>query len=290
MHTYIFVTYNNKLMSNNNKMFTRICLFSYISLACAGYIATNTQVYTIRVGDTNVNLTKEVFPIPANCLNCDLNLAFLNLHENENTSVVAVRSYLYQHGGSLVKFAKGNTRYVTFKIGQDSFTADPNRIFTPEGVKSTLQANGKYSDEAALQVQNLASQILSIYDFASQTTVLALHNNGGSYGASSYLPGGPYANDAEKVNIESGSNPSDFYYVVDPVMYDTIVAKKYNVVLQNNDTVTNDGSLSYYCGLQNTAYVNFEAQSEYTSYGKQTVIQLDMIYAIHDILSEFSKK
>ena len=54
----------------------------------------------------------------------------------------------------------------------------------------------------------------------------------------------------------------------------------YNVVLQNNETVTNDGSLSYYSGLQGKPYVNFESQAEFTSYGQQVVIQLDMVYAV----------
>lgn len=212
-------------------------------------------------------------------------MAFLNLHENENTSVVAVRSYLYYNGGRLVKFAKGNTRYVTFTIDKTSFTVDPNRIFTPEGIEATLKSNGKYSEQAAAETQKLADNILDIYDFNNQATVLALHNNAGSYGAASYLPGGPYENDAEKVNIVEGSNPSDFYYVVDPSIYDAIVQNGYNVVLQNNETVTNDGSLSYYAGLQSKAYVNFEAQSESGSYGKQVVLQLDMIHTIQKILA-----
>lgn len=216
---------------------------------------------------------------------CDLKLAFLNLHENENTSVVAARSFLLSNGGSLVKFAKGNTRYITFYMGKTKYTADPNRIFTPEGIVSTLQANGPYSDAAAAQVQNLADAVLFLYDFDNQKTVLALHNNGGSYGANSYLPGGPYANDAEAVNIVSGSNPSDFYYVVDPNLYDILVSKQYNVVLQDNQTVTNDGSLSYYSGIKAKPYVNFEAMGESSSYGKQIVLQLDMLQTIQGILA-----
>jgi hypothetical protein len=150
-------------------------------------------------------------------------------------------------------------------------------MFTPEGIKASLEANGKYSDAAAAEVQKLANEVLTIYGFEMQTTVLALHNNGGSYGADSYLPGGPYQKDAEKVNIVPGSNPSDFFYVVDPFLYETIVNYDYNVVLQNNATVTNDGSLSYYCGLQSKPYVNFESESETSSYGHQVILQLDMI-------------
>lgn len=53
---------------------------------------------------------------------------------------------------------------------------------------------GHYSDEAVVEAQKLADTILSLYGFDEQEIVLALHNNGGSYGANSYLPGGSYEN------------------------------------------------------------------------------------------------
>ena len=154
----------------------------------------------------------------------------------------------------------------------------------PTGIVSTLSSNGKYSDGAAAEVQRLADQLLKIYDFDRQGTVLSLHNNGGSYGASSYLPGGAYAQDAAAVFIAEGSNPSDFLFVVDPAMYAAIASQQYNVVLQNNATVTNDGSLSYYSGLRQKPYINFEAQSEAGAAGNQVVIQLDMIQAVQRTL------
>jgi hypothetical protein len=266
-----------------------LCLalfFLYLcSFALGGYLNTQVKTFGVLVGDTMINITKEVFQMPIGCTSCSPDLSFLNLHENENTSVVAARSFLYYNGGSLVKFAKGNSRYVTFKMGNTKYTVDPNRIFTPEGIKATLQSNGPYSDAAATEVQYLADQLLTIYGFNDQLNVLSLHNNGGTYGADSYLPGGVYEDDAEEVNIVAGSNPSDFLYVVDPALYEAIVANEYNAVLQNNATVTNDGSLSYYCGLQGKPYVNFEAEAETTSFGKQILLQLDMIKSIKEIIA-----
>lgn len=40
-----------------------------------------------------------------------------------------------------------------------------------------------------------------MYQFESQRIVLALHNNGPNYSASSYLPGGEFASAAQAVNI-----------------------------------------------------------------------------------------
>ena len=158
-------------------------------------------------------------------------------------------------------------------------------MFTLEGIESTLKQYGPYSTNAANEVANFATNVLNIYEFNSQSVVLALHNNAGSYGASSYLPGGPYENDASDVYIEEGTNPSDFFYVVNSNYFDWFAKNGYNVVLQNNETVTNDGSLSYYCGLQGKEYINFESLAEYSSYGVQVVIQLDMIYAVKQMLS-----
>jgi hypothetical protein len=73
-------------------------------------------------------------------------MAFLNLHENENTSVVAARSFLYVNGGSLVKFANGPNRLISFKLSGKTYSFDPNRMFTPEGIKSTLQTYSSYTE------------------------------------------------------------------------------------------------------------------------------------------------
>jgi hypothetical protein len=255
----------------------------YLSSSSDGVVAlvtSSSEAFPIKIGDTTITITKETFPCPTYVTSdCPPLLAFLNLHEDENTSVVAARSYLYVNGGSLVKFSNGPNRLITFSLGGKKYSVDPNRIFTPEGIKATLQTYSSYSDAAAAEVTKLASMMLEVYDFDNVVTILTLHNNGGGYGANSYLPGGVYENDAEKVNIPPESNPSDFYYVVDDYFYDTFVEGHYCAVLQNNATVANDGSLSYFAGLQGKPYVNFEALSEHGSVGTQVLIQLDMIYA-----------
>lgn len=267
-----------------------VFLFSILLSVCL-YFSTvaaslsTVEKYSLYVGDTLTNITKETFPIPSRCKGCDISLAFLNLHENENTSVVAVRSFLLFNGGSLVKFSKGNSRLVSFKIGSAKYSVDPNRIFTPEGIEATLKQYSSYSTAAAAEVSKLADFLLDVYDFENQTTVLALHDNGGSYGANSYLPGQTYENDAAAVNIVEGTNPSDFFYVVDPVYYEALKKAGYNIVLQDDETVSNDGSLSYFAGLKGKAYINFEAQAEYTAVGEQVVIQLDMIAAVSNMLA-----
>lgn len=252
---------------------------------CSALVNSELTTYTTKLGQTEINITAEMFPTPSGCKTCSASLAFLNLHENENTSVVAARALLLTSGGSLVRFSHGSSRLISFSLDSVKYTFDPNRMFTENGIEATLKSYGPYSDGAANEVQKFADAVLDLYDFNSQQTVLALHNNGGTYGANSYLPGEVYADDAVAVNIVDGTNPSDFFYVVDQKFYDYLASHQYNVVLQNNDTVTDDGSLSVYCGMTGKAYVNFESQAEYTSFGYQTIIQLDMAQAVQQMLN-----
>lgn len=270
-------------------LFLVLQFLGWISTA-SGSVGSQITTTQVRLGDSIINVTKEIFPLPkqssSNSLTGEsIEYAFLNLHENENTSIVAARTFLYRNGGSLVRFSHGSSRLISFYLQNVKYSFDPNRMFTSEGIDSTLKQYGPYSTSAANEVANFASNVLDIYEFSKQSLVLALHNNAGSYGASSYLPGGPYEDDASAVYIEPKTNPSDFYYVVDPQYFDWFADNGFNVVLQNNETVTNDGSLSYYCGLQSKSYINFESLAEYSSYGAQVVIQLDMLYAVRDMLT-----
>ena len=62
--------------------------------------------------------------------------SFLNLHENENTSVVAAKALIYQKGGGSITFLQHGlplTRDITFQYNGVSYTIDPNRMFTMPG-------------------------------------------------------------------------------------------------------------------------------------------------------------
>lgn len=125
-------------------------LFLCLSVwSAAAAFQSNITDHSVTLGVTEIKLTREVFPTPTamSGLSSDMaGLAFLNLHENENTSVIAVRSFLLQHGGSLVKFNNGNSRLISFRLtsGGQTYSVDPNRIFTEEGIVATLKTYGSY--------------------------------------------------------------------------------------------------------------------------------------------------
>ena len=55
-------------------------------------------------------------------------------------------------------------------------------------------------------------------------------------------------------------------------------------MLQNNVTVTNDGSLSYYAGEQNKPYINIEAPAYDSSEGNEIINQLIMLETMSRML------
>jgi hypothetical protein len=48
--------------------------------------------------------------------------------------------------------------------------------------------------------------------------------------------------------------------VTDQNIFEKLSTGKYHVVLQNNELMTDDGSLSVYCGQLGIRYINVEAQ------------------------------
>jgi hypothetical protein len=161
-----------------------------------------------------------------------------------------------------------------------------------------LQANLEpFNSEAAALVTDFAQTLLDIYKFDSLPIILALHNNAPTYSALDYLrkyieksrylikiliglfvwaAGGPYAEDASKVNIGRSFNPRDFFYISNGPegnhLYDCLTAQDFNAVLQvpyftPNSTLTDDGSLSVYSAINHKPYVNTESAAECCSQG-----------------------
>ena len=72
----------------------------------------------------------------------------------------------------------------------------------------------------------------------------------------------------------------DFFYVTTRRDFEFFKAKNFNVVLQNNETVTDDGSLSVYCGKQKMRYINIE-----TEHG-HLLEQIEMLENVQKLITE----
>jgi len=188
-------------------------------------------------------------------------LTIFNMHDDEDTAVEASLEVIGRCGGRLIELRHTGQRLISFHLGTEAYQFDPNRIFTGEGIRKTLERYSTYSHPAFDAVRGFADSLLADYGLAEGGLVVTAHNNGSDeYSASSYLPGAEYENDAAEVYLADGSDPDDFFFVTTPEAFAGFKAAGFNVVLQNNRTVTDDGSLSVLAGRKGIPYINCEAE------------------------------
>jgi hypothetical protein len=232
-----------------------------------------TARHPLRLGETTVDVVISERPGSKHL--------FCNLHDDENTAVEAGLVALRRSGGRLVELKHGGPRDLSFRLDGATFVVDPNRIFTAEGARRTLAKSSRRTPEAERAVERFARDLLSVYAIERADVVIALHNNTeGHYSALSYEKGGVFASDASAVFIKEGSDPDDFFFVTEAAAFDALRRRGYNVVLQDNRRVTDDGSLSVYCGRAGVRYINVEAQHGHLEQ------QVGMILALQDALEE----
>jgi hypothetical protein len=196
------------------------------------------------------------------CKNKMAGIWLVHVHEDESTAADAALEYIDSTGvGCLVTLKHGMGRNISFNMKGKTYKFDPNRIYTAEGRKATLEKFGAYSDSAFSAVSGLANFFTSRY-IDSNRLIIALHNNTNDGGLSitSYQKGGIYQNDASKVFVNNKEDPDDFFYTTSLRAFDFFKQKGFNVLLQNNATVTDDGSLSVYAGMKKIDYINIEAE------------------------------
>jgi hypothetical protein len=185
----------------------------------------------------------------------------VNVHDDENTSVAAGKVIIEQSGGRLIELSHGGHRLVTFILGGENYSFDPNRIFSDAGIQATLEKHSTWSEAAHRAVKRFAAQFLEHFALDREPVIIALHNNSeGALSITSYLPGAEHAASAKSVRVAATRSSDDFFYVTDQRFFDYLKQRDFNVTLQDNANVPDDGSLSVYFGRQGIPYVNIEAE------------------------------
>jgi hypothetical protein len=217
--------------------------------------ALQTTIDTATLGDTKIRLVTMVAGVQPG-------VQYLHVHQNEATAVTAAKAMLTSaKKGSFVTWVGQGDRYVSFKLQGLTYKFDPNRIFTTAGAHATLNSQGPFSAEALAAVRQVAVQFTQRY-VDSMQLVVALHNNtdGGGLSIDSYLPGGTESANTQLVHRSSSHDPDDFFYTTNADIYAYFSKRNFNIVLQDNTKVVDDGSLSVYAGQKGIAYLNVEAQ------------------------------
>jgi hypothetical protein len=200
---------------------------------------------------------------------------FLNVHENESTSVEAAKQYLDGRNGSLLSIRQAGKRFLSFRMKTTTFQFDPNRVFSEKGRVATLRANNKtYLPAAEKKLAEFAAELLA--NIADAKVVVALHNNTNA---------GPLTIKtfpAKYRYVNPSMDADDFVLTTEKAIFDQLKKKKINAVLETSANTADDGSLSIYCSKNNIPYINIEAQQGHKAQ------QLKMLNALTDILNQYN--
>ena len=229
--------------------------------------------HSFRLGDTAIHarVVQDDHPSPS----------MVNVHDDENTSVRAGKVVIRESGGRLIELTHSGKRLVEFRLNEQTYRFDPNRIFTEEGIRSTLTRQGNYSEAARAVVRDFAQQFVEAFALNRQPVIIALHNTGnGGLSINSYQPNRELNRAAAGVHESSSRSPGDFFYVTDQRLFVWLKARDFNVMLQDNTNVPDDGSMSVYFARQGIPYLNIEANNDHLQE------QIEMVRAARQMLLE----
>jgi len=185
---------------------------------------------------------------------------YLNVHDDENTSVSAGKKILPQSGGRLIELVHSGKRMVAFELDGQTYRFDPNRIFSPIGIRATLERNRNYSEAAHRAIEDFTARFIETFALNREPVIIALHNTGGGgLSINSYLTDGNKPNTANAVHVNPNRFAGDFFYVTDRRFFDYFRERDFNVTLQDDARVPDDGSASVYFARLGIPYVNVEA-------------------------------
>lgn len=185
---------------------------------------------------------------------------FINVHENERTSVDAFNRFDVSDEYRLIWLKHNASRRIGYNHRNEVFTIDPNRIFSQAGIEATLANDSIFNNRKAEKMAHALAKEIINYITAS-SWIISLHNNTpDNYSILSYLLDSTEAPNTKEVFINSNMDADDFIYTTDVDLFNKLKEKSINVILQDNENCIDDGSLSVYCGKRNIPYVNVEAE------------------------------
>jgi hypothetical protein len=203
----------------------------------------------------------------------------LNVHDDEDTSVEAGKVNLNHHGGRVIELVHTGKRLISFELHGRSYTFDPNRIFSDTGIKATLQKHSTYSEAGHEEIKRFANQYLMQFRLDEESVIIALHNvSDVTFSVETFAPGGWLSEGIAEAYVTPAHSKYDFFFVTDERFYDYLKNRNFNVVLQDNDKVPDDGSLSVYFAQKGIPYVNVEAAMGHFE------VQIEMLKIVREML------
>ncbi len=233
-------------------MLLKKILILFITGSIFSFCKRGNEEFTYQLGNTKISIERTWF-YGASVL------SIVHVHDNETTAQTAAETILQQFGGSLLTLKNREQRLLHFTHQGTDYAVDPNRIFTPQGRKHTLQKWSRYHMATAEKLAFFSTYFIDL--IPAEKAVIAVHNNTDkAYSINSYKKGGDLVTDAQEVYINEAQDGDDFFITTSIELFEKLKNENYNVVLQHNKRAADDGSLSIYYGRKDQTYVNVEAE------------------------------
>lgn len=192
--------------------------------------------------------------VPSFTFDTETPFLFIQLHSNETTAGEVAYKAAHRWGIQFIQIQNKQNRLVTFELQGKTFQFDPNRIFSQEGIKKTLQLSGRYTDGAFREVHRFSDSLLLL--LPPDKPVVAVHNNtDGRFTILQYKDAG-----IGQVHVNREHDEDDFFITNDEEIFCLLKEHNFNVVLEDVSQMEDDGSLILHCSRENIRYINVEAQ------------------------------
>jgi hypothetical protein len=221
-------------------------------------------------------------------------LNFVVLHHNEQTGLRVTKEIIKERGGRLFELvstrSRNPERNLYFTYDNNEYAIDPNRLFSTAGIAKDVRKRHCYDygtegqgtkiscswsrplfEDFEFLVPEIRRFAESLLKFLKPTvkggTVVAVHNNENrGFGLNSYAHQGSEWQSSERGLFFGKEDTDNFFLVSNENLFKRLTAFDaktwdFNIVLQKQPPIPDDGSLSIYCGMNNWDYILVEAQS-----------------------------
>ncbi|GMT48835.1 MAG: hypothetical protein IEMM0008_0374 [bacterium] len=211
------------------------------------------------------------------------NLKYLFIHDNEHTARKVSRYAIQKYGGTLYEVMNNNKRNLQIVVDSHFIDYDPNRIFTRKGLKEYLTSqNSGHPDhilkKAFNDIRIVRNGLIRALDLHKENFLISIHTNNRSSDLSiHYFQQESFSNQF-MVSINKNHPPKNFFYTIIYKDFLFFKNKKYNVVLQKESTICDDGSLSILTARKAINYITLEVQEGHYLFQKK-MLDLTVEYA-----------
>lgn len=188
---------------------------------------------------------------------------YIWLHGDEMTAKMALNSHINEYSG-IAFFIQNESREIPYK----STIVDPNRLFSRIGSYHALKKfkpnwESNLLEEALEQIDIERKNFLKLIMPSKEGFLISVHNNFRGYNVKNEIK------KSQKISIKNDQSPRDFILCTNEKDYMKLESGPYNVVLQNQLPLKDDGSLSWAMLRKNIRYINVEIRLGYLSKQKK---------------------